>query len=70
MAEYESSTTPDEITPEERQRRLGEVYGLLISLARRKRAGQGQPDELTQTVRSNASSAGGSKGYLRGIDWK
>jgi hypothetical protein len=29
MAEYKASTVPDEITPEERQRRLGQVYGVL-----------------------------------------
>ena len=59
MAEYESSPAPEGITPEERQRRLGEVYGLLISLARRKRAGQGQPGESAQMVSSNASIARG-----------
>lgn len=59
MAEYESSTTPEEVTPEERQRRLGEVYGLLISLARRKRAEQGQPVESAQLVSNSILVAEG-----------
>jgi len=43
MAEYKASIMPGEITPEERQRRLGQVYGLLITLARQKRAVEQQP---------------------------
>jgi hypothetical protein len=59
VAEYKASETYEEITPEERQRRLGQVYGLLITLARRKRVEQGQPGELSRAIRKNASVVGG-----------
>ena len=55
MAEYVGSTAREEITPEERQLRLGQIYGLLITLARRKRAEQGQPTDPTQVASHNAS---------------
>ena len=59
MADRENPMTSEEITPEERQRRLGDVYGLLISLARRKHAGQGYPDESAQRVSNSALFAEG-----------
>ena len=59
MAECQNSTMSKEITPEERQLRLGQVYGLLITLARRKRVEQGQPGELSQMVRNTTSVVGG-----------
>jgi hypothetical protein len=50
----------DEITPEERQRRLGQVYGLLISLARQKRAVEQQPpSEPALTAIGDVPVAGG-----------
>jgi hypothetical protein len=66
MTEWKASTVPDEITPEERQQRLGQVYGLLMALARRKRAEQQQPDGPAQMVDNNISVAGGQAGCPRG----
>ena len=59
MAEYQNSTMSEEITLEERQLRLGQVYGLLITLARRKRVEQGQLGEPTHIVSNTTSVVGG-----------
>jgi hypothetical protein len=60
MAECKASTMLDEITPEERQRRLGQVYGLLISLARQKRDVEQQPpSEPALTAIGDVPVAGG-----------
>lgn len=57
MAESKNSTALEEITPEERQWRLSQVYGLLIAVAQQKRAGQQQHAEPVQAASTSASMA-------------
>lgn len=62
MNEWQAPTLPDEITPEERQRRLRQVYGLLLTLARCKRVELQQQDGPAQVINSNPSVAEGQAG--------
>jgi hypothetical protein len=60
MTEQATTKMHIKMEPEERQRRLGEVYGLLITLAQRKRsAEQQQWGEQDQPVSNSVSIAGG-----------
>jgi len=57
MVEHRGSTTLlEEISPAERRRLLGQVYGMLVTLARQKQAEQQRSDEPTQ-ISSNVSAS-------------
>ena len=66
MDEWKAPTPLDEITPEERKWRLGQVYGLLITLARRKRVELQPQDGPAQVINSSLSVAGGQAGCPSG----
>jgi len=50
---------PIEMEPEERQRRMGQIYGLLILLARRKRSAEQAQRGDSGQVMSNSMPLGG-----------
>jgi len=60
MAEQGEATIPlEEISPAERRRLLGQVYGMLVTLAQQKLAEQQRLDKSTQMANDIKSAPGG-----------